>query len=101
MEIQRQADISEAREYELCADLSAAKTNRTRSRAARELAQHNRDRDLVSRNRKATTPEHEIARRKKQIYKAKKVQRVFNKLCKTAQISACMRSHADLNKAHI
>jgi hypothetical protein len=91
VEIQRQADISKAKEYELRADLSAAKTNRARSRAARQLAQQNRDRDLASKQRKAAMPEHEIARRKKQIYKAKKMQRVFNKLCKTAQISlACV-----------
>jgi hypothetical protein len=101
VEIQRQADISKAKEYELHGDSSVAKTNRTRSRAALHLSQQNRDRDLVGKHRKAMTPEHEIARRKKQIYKAKKVQRVFNKVCKTAQISACMRSHADLNKAHV
>src|SRR6266498_4072894 len=40
-EIQRQADISEAKEYELRADLSAAKTKRTRSRAAWHLTQQN------------------------------------------------------------
>jgi hypothetical protein len=101
VEIQRQADISKTKEYELHADLSAAKTNRIRSRAARPLAQQQRDGDLVKKHRQAATPNHATATRKKQIYKAKKTQRVFNKLCKAVQISACVRNGADLNKAHI
>jgi len=101
IERQRTADLSKMKGHELRVGHAAAKTNRARRLAGRKISQQNRDRDLVNKHRKAATPEHEIARRKKQIYKAKKVQRVVNKLCKTAQISACTRSHADLNKAHI
>jgi hypothetical protein len=101
IERQRTADLSKIKEHESRVGLATAKTNRGRAHAAKRLLQQKRDGDLAEKHRKATTPEHELARRKKQIYKAKKVQRVYNKLCKTAQISACMRSGADLDKPHI
>jgi hypothetical protein len=96
VESRRKADLSEAREYELHADLSAAKTNHGRRRAGRQIAQQNRDRDLLKKHQKAALPGYEIAARKKQIYNAKKAGRVFSKLCKTAQFSACVRNSADL-----
>jgi hypothetical protein len=83
-EIQLQADISEAKERELHIDFAAAKTNRERRRLGRLIAQQNRDRGVVSKHRTTATPEYEIARRKKQGYKTKKVRRVYNKICKTA-----------------
>jgi len=96
IETQRQADVSEAKERELHIDFAAAKTNRERRRLGRLIAQQNRDRGLVSKHRTAATPEHEIARRKKQGYKTKKVRRVYNKICKTAKISPCVSNSADL-----
>jgi hypothetical protein len=96
VERQRAADISEAKEHDLRTDLFAAKTNRERRRLGQLIAQQHRDRELVSKHRMAATPEHEIARRRKQIYKGKKASRVFNKLRKTVQISACARNSPDL-----
>jgi hypothetical protein len=96
--IEREADPSAAREEELHAEFSAAKTNRGRRRAGRLIAEQNRDRELVMKQRKAATHEHAIASRKKEIYQAKKVQRIYNKLCKAAQISACVRSGADIEE---